>query len=433
MKPKIRYAQHRGMITAILLCVLAGTAGTGEALLYDYGFETGNTSEFSGTVPPDGTAFVGNETVVVRKGRYSGRMNLTLLEQQAYVEQRFDPGLPEVHVKCALRLGDDLEVFLVSEILSLIGDDPQTPVASVVLEDDLRVSLVYFDISGRLVSVPAAGILGPLQPGRWHEIELHYRSDFLPEGELFELYIDGVKTLSVVPAFVQSLAGSVCYGQRMDWLQGTKARGDVYFDICKGSAQGLIGQEPDKVAAVLVDRSPDALTQTAYSQYASERVKGFLDHVGLPYLEMDVSSVEIVPERLLPFDLVILGQEGLGGSLTLEEQTAVAEAVSQGTGLLSFDPWLDRYEAPAFLQMLGNPRTEGMEFATDLQVTGNRNFITALQPLDPADRQYEWPWGVPQQVLTNAGSGDVLAVTQSGPALLSGASVSRRNRVLMSN
>ncbi len=402
----------------LFLFLFTGAAGRSEALLYDIGFETGNTSRFTRTVPPDGTAFAGNETAVVRKGRYSGRVSLSLLEQRAYVEKVLETALPEVHVKCALRLGDDLEVFLVSEILSLIGSNPEAPVASVVLEDDLTLSLVYFNINGRLVSVPASGVLGPLEPGRWHEIELYYRSDFLPEGELFELFIDGVKTLSVVPVYIQSLAASVCYGQRMDWQQGTKAQGTVYFDICKGSTGRLIGQEPDKVAAVLVDRSPSAAE--AYDQYASERVKGFLDHVGLPYLEMDVPSLEIVPERLLPFDLVILGQEGLGGALAREEQTAISEAVYQGVGLYSFDPWLDRYESPAFQGMLGNPQTSGMEMVANLEVPGTDHFITALQPSDPGDRLYEWPGSVAQQILTDAGSGRVLAVTDRGPALLSG-------------
>ena len=401
-----------------LFFVFAGYVPQSEALLYDYGFETGNTSEFNVTVPSGEEAFVGSETAVVRKGRYSGRMSLTLLTQRAYVEKILNQPVPEIHVKCALRLGDDLEIFSMGEVLSLIGAEPETPVASVVLDEDFRLSLAYYDLGGNLVLLSAAGIQGPLQPGTWYDIELHYRSGFLSEGPLFELYIQGVKTLTYKPGSIQSLTSRVCYGQRMEWMAGTKGQGTVYYDICKGSRDSYIGQEPDKVAAVLVDRSAGATE--AYNQYATERVKGFLDHVGLPYLELDIHSIEIVREVLQPFDLIILGQEGLGGALGLAEQTAIAEAVYSGVGLYGFDPWLERYEAPQFQGMLGNPRVNGMDYATSLDVPGNSHFITELQPEASAERQYDWSWGVPQQILTRAGSGEVLVVTDKGPALMSG-------------
>ncbi len=397
-----------------LFCILPGRA---EALLYDHGFETGDTSEFSRTVPEGPHAFAGNETGVVRHGQYGGRMSLTLGSQESYVEVVLGMPLPDIHVKCAVRLGDDVEVFRRGELLSLTGSDPRTPAAALTLERDLTLGLVYFTAAGNLVSLPASGTLGPLVPGKWHELELHFRSALHPAGQRIEVFLDGVRTLEARPASTESLVWSVSYGQRMAWLPGTNLQGTVYYDLCKGS-ETYIGQETDKLAVVVVDRSP--ANRQAYEAYASERVKGFLDHVGLPYMELDAASVDISAASLRPFDLVILGQEGTGDFLALREQDAVAEAVRQGAGLVVFDPWLDRYRSPLFQQMLGGVRWDGQASVDALEVPARGHFITADQPPLPQDRRYTWMDPVPQMVVSDAGRNEVLATTDRGPAYLAG-------------
>lgn len=404
------------ILTCLIVVPLTAPAGWGVTLLYDHEFEDGNTSEFDRTVPPGTAVFTGSESQVVRKGRYSARMNLTLLEQRAYVEKILDMPRPELYVKCAVRLDAGLEVLVRGELFSLIGSDARTPAVSVVLEENLTLSLAYFDASGLLFTVPVAGEPGPLHHDEWYEIEVHFRSMIHPDGPLFELFLDGVTLLNFQPVSTQGLVTSTTYGQRMEWLEGTKAQGKVYFDLCMGSADGSIGQEPDKMAAVLVDRS-DA-RKDAYDNYASERVKGFLDHLGLPYLELDVSHVEVGSSHLQQFDLLVLGQEGLGDNLTQEEQEAIAGAVAEGVGLFSFDPWLNKYESAAFQEMMGDLQWSGFDLPTWLEVPQTLHFITRQQPPEPGQRKYEWNGDIPQLILSDVGKNELLAVTDKGPALL---------------
>ena len=406
------------IIILTCLAVITSTApsGWGVTLLYDHEFEGGNTSGFDRTVPPGEAVFTGSESQRIRKGRYSARMHLTLLEQRAYVEEVLDMPYPELYVKCAVMLGNGLEVVSQGEILSLTGATSRTPAVSVVLERDLTLSLAYFDASDRLVSVPTAGNAEPLRRDEWYEIEVHFRSMFHAKGPVLELFLDGVSLLSLKPVSTQGLVTSATYGQRMEWLEGTKAQGTVYFDLCKGSADGPIGQEPDKMAAVLVDRSDGR--KEAYANYASERVKGFLDHLRLPYLELDVSHIEVCSSLLKQFDLLILGQEGLGDNLTQEEQEAIADAVAEGVGLLSFDPWLNKYASAAFQEMMGDLQWSGFGLPTWLEVPETLHFITRDQPPESGRRKYEWNGDIPQLILTDLGRNELLAVTDKGPAFV---------------
>lgn len=404
-------------LSVLFLCLFSLPATGTATLLYRHGFETGNTSEFDRTVFSEDAVFTGAETRTVRKGDFSGRMTVTLLSQRAYVEEELPQAEPEVYVTCAFRVDPEMEIFSFVELLSLVGQDPSRPMASIVLDGDGLLTLILFGASGEFLTIPATSDLPPLERGRWYEIELHLRSMLHPDGSLYEVFLDGIRTVNLSGVSTQTLVTRVCYGQRREWLEETTARGTVRYDLCKG-ADERIGQEPDKAAVVLVDRS-DAF-RSAYEDYRSQRVKGFFDHVGLPYVEVDVSNRTVDRALLEPFDLIVLGQEGLGQGLTADEEVAIAGAVQDGAGLLCLDPWIDRYGALEFQRMIGDLQWTGNTVTTWIEVPETVHFITREQPADWEERRYAFSQPVPQLVVSGPGSNEVIARAGGGPVVLAG-------------
>jgi hypothetical protein len=77
-----------------------------------------------------------------------------------------------------------------------------------------------------------------------------------------------------------------------------------------------------------------------------------LEHFGVYYEIIDLSRQRISHEELADTHLLVLGQEGIGKSLNVEETNAILKMLFRGMGLLVLDGYLDWYP-PSFLNALG--------------------------------------------------------------------------------
>ena len=77
-----------------------------------------------------------------------------------------------------------------------------------------------------------------------------------------------------------------------------------------------------------------------------------LDYFGIPYEVMDLAKAHLHIEALENYSVVIIGQEHLGTSLSINDASTIMEAVKSGVGLVCFDSDLHSYKKP-FKDALG--------------------------------------------------------------------------------
>jgi hypothetical protein len=109
-----------------------------------------------------------------------------------------------------------------------------------------------------------------------------------------------------------------------------------------------------------------------------------LDHFGMPFQVLDLHSQALSAGALLSHPAVILGQNGLGKSLSVQDIDAIKEAVDKGVGLVNLDGMLSAYPA-AYRKLLGvhGERTAPI---SSVQVARHVHPITRLY--DP-ERKYQ--------------------------------------------
>jgi len=70
------------------------------------------------------------------------------------------------------------------------------------------------------------------------------------------------------------------------------------------------------------------------------------EHFGMPYEVLDLNHKEVSAEDLALHSILAIGQARLGSSISRNEAQAIADAVKEGVGFVSFDGRADLYEQP---------------------------------------------------------------------------------------
>jgi len=89
----------------------------------------------------------------------------------------------------------------------------------------------------------------------------------------------------------------------------------------------------DARAVVLVNLQSD------HQARFGTRIEPYLQHLGVPYVTLDISTTEVTP-AIGDHALIVVGHPGLdldGAFLDAAEQTVIVDAVQAGTGLVGFD------------------------------------------------------------------------------------------------
>jgi len=77
-----------------------------------------------------------------------------------------------------------------------------------------------------------------------------------------------------------------------------------------------------------------------------------LNHLGIFYEVLDLARTRLADYELRPVHLLVIGQEGIGRTISDDEFAIIIKRVSQGLGLVIFDGYLQLYPA-GFLRTLG--------------------------------------------------------------------------------
>jgi hypothetical protein len=133
--------------------------------------------------------------------------------------------------------------------------------------------------------------------------------------------------------------------------------------------------EGNGVCLVVVD------TRSAYWErcIVGPTILRALDHFGMPYRLFDLAVGPLTAETVADCAVVLLGENGVGQSLSNAEAQTLADAVTAGIGLVNFDFDLRRCPMP-LLEVFGFDRVEADVYATDqLRIGIEPHWITAMQ------------------------------------------------------
>jgi hypothetical protein len=104
-----------------------------------------------------------------------------------------------------------------------------------------------------------------------------------------------------------------------------------------------------------------------------------LEHFGIPYRLLDLARQRVTSELLRECAGLVIAQDELGNRLSEAETRLIADAVSEGIGLINFDWDLRRYHG-ALLEIFGFQNVDRLPFASDLiYVPANDHYICSLQ------------------------------------------------------
>ncbi len=111
-----------------------------------------------------------------------------------------------------------------------------------------------------------------------------------------------------------------------------------------------------------------------------------LDYFGVPYEVMDLTKGHLDIEALKDHSVVIIGQEHLGTSLSVNDANSIMEAAKSGVGLVCFDGDLHSYKDP-FKDALGLWTSEVGTHMPHLntwmiRIWDNKHFITSAKDLE---------------------------------------------------
>jgi len=155
-----------------------------------------------------------------------------------------------------------------------------------------------------------------------------------------------------------------------------------------GSFSPVWSQSPYQLAEAVVlvnSTSPDYPEFTRY-------IQPYLDHFGIPYLVVDVSSSPL-PSELGDYALIVIGHDRLdteNAYLTDSAQQLITNAVNQGSGLVNFDSELaDSTNQPyyQFVQSIFGFGYTGASAAANVSINSNPaigSYVVAAQPLNAA-------------------------------------------------
>ena len=105
-----------------------------------------------------------------------------------------------------------------------------------------------------------------------------------------------------------------------------------------------------------------------------------LDHFGMPFQVLDLHSQALSAGMLRSHPAVIMGQNGLGKSLSVPDIEAIEDAVDKGVGLVNLDGMLSLYPA-AYRKMLG-VQGEKTAHTSSVRITRHGHPITRLYDPD---------------------------------------------------
>jgi len=111
-----------------------------------------------------------------------------------------------------------------------------------------------------------------------------------------------------------------------------------------------------------------------------------LDFFGMPYEVFDVTKGDLSSNVLRDHSVIIMAQEKLGESLSVEETELVMNAVKDGVGLVCFDGNLRYYKDPLKrslgLVITGEAAHGGSLSASMIRVWDNTHYITSTKDLE---------------------------------------------------
>jgi hypothetical protein len=105
-----------------------------------------------------------------------------------------------------------------------------------------------------------------------------------------------------------------------------------------------------------------------------------LEHFGMPFQVLDLHSQALSVNMLRSHPAVIMGQNGLGKSLSVQAIEAIKDAVDKGVGLVNLDGMLSLYPA-AYRKMLG-VQGEKTAHTSSVRITRHGHPITRLYDPD---------------------------------------------------
>lgn len=104
-----------------------------------------------------------------------------------------------------------------------------------------------------------------------------------------------------------------------------------------------------------------------------------LEHFGIPYRVVDLYCECLSAEILSDCAGIILAQARLGSFLTAEENSLIADAVKEGTGLVSFDNDIRLYKG-SYLEMFGFEKINPHPYASNImRIRNNNHYISQMQ------------------------------------------------------